>query len=155
GTDHVMIGVGGKLSAKDWKIEPNIGEAGERRAPVCDVRQYLKPFWKGDTVYNETMLLYSTGGGNAEGRLMFQPDRVVSVRNFGLDTVFIAGTDYRVEGRRVVRLAGSRMPYRADTSFDRAKDLAWFNLQAQWVVVTYVHHDQWAGPVPAYQGNRL
>ena len=47
------------------------------------------------------------------------------------------------------------MPFRSDTSFDRKTDLAWYNLQSQWVVVTYTHHDKWAGPVPSYQGDRL
>lgn len=47
------------------------------------------------------------------------------------------------------------MPYRADTSFGLKEDLAWYNLQSQWVVVTYMHHDRWAGPVPAAKGGRL
>jgi lysophospholipase L1-like esterase len=46
------------------------------------------------------------------------------------------------------------MRFRADTSFDR-KDLAWYNLQSQWVVVSYTHHDRWAGAVPSYGGERL
>lgn len=46
------------------------------------------------------------------------------------------------------------MPFRPDSSFDK-KDLAWYNLQSQWVVVTYTHHDKWKGPVPAYSGDRL
>jgi lysophospholipase L1-like esterase len=87
--------------------------------------------------------------------LLFQPDRVLSVRSFGLDTVYKEGVDYKVDGRRLLRLTGSRMPFRADTSFDRAKDLAWYNLQSLWVVVTYTHHDSWGGPVPAGKGDRL
>lgn len=52
-------------------------------------------------------------------------------------------------------MPGSRMPFQSDGSFDRLKDLAWYNLQSQWVVVTYTHHDKWAGPVPANKGDRL
>jgi beta-galactosidase len=153
-TAYVVIGVqkdtaGGMLEMKDWKIEPNIGETGERHAPLCNLHQYLKPFWKGDTIYNETVLLYP-----GEGRLLFQPDRVLSVRSFGLDTVYREGVDYRIEGRRLVRLPDSRMPFRTESSFDK-KDLAWYSLQSQWVVVTYTHHDKWAGTVPAYKGDRL
>jgi lysophospholipase L1-like esterase len=47
------------------------------------------------------------------------------------------------------------MPFRADTSFDTKKDLAWFNLQSQWVVVTYTHHDKWDGPVPVFKGSKV
>jgi lysophospholipase L1-like esterase len=150
GTSYAVIGVEGVLRVTDWTIEPNIGETSAPHAPECDLRQYLKPFWRGDTIYNETVLLYPD-----EGRLMFQPDRVLSVRNFGLDTVYREGVDYRIEGRKLVRLAGSRMPFRADTSFDRKNDLAWYDLQSQWVVVTYTHHDVWAGPLPANKGDRL
>ncbi|HUB59729.1 MAG TPA: beta-galactosidase [Puia sp.] len=155
GTKYAVIGVEGALEAKDWKIEPNIGETSGRHAPECNLQEYLKPFWKSDTIYNETVLMYSAGGGIPEGRLLFEPDRVLSVRSFGLDTVYRPGVDYQVSGRRLVRLAGSRMPFRADSSFDRSKDLAWYDLQSQWVVVTYTHHDRWAGPVPAYKGERL
>jgi beta-galactosidase len=153
GTAYVVIGA--TDSASDWKIEPNIGETSVRHDPLCNLRQYLQPFWRSDTIYNETILLYSTASGAAEGRLLFTPDRVLAVKNFGLDTVYREGVDYRISGREVMRLAGSRMPFRADTSFDTAKDLAWYTLQSQWVVVTYTHHDQWNGPTPTYQGDRL
>jgi len=154
GTQYVRIGVSSGLVADSLKVELNVGETHERHTPLGDLRQYLRPFWRGDTVYNETVLLYSVGGGPAEGRLLYRPDRILSVRNFGLDTFYKAGTDYRLEGRRIVRLAGSAMRFRGDTSFDR-KDLAWYNLQSQWVVVSYTHHDRWPGPVPAYSGGRL
>jgi hypothetical protein len=85
---------------------------------------------------------------------LFQPDRILAVQNFGLDTTYREGTDYRVSDRTIIRLAGSRMPFRADSSFDK-KDLAWYNLQSQWVVVTYTHHDKWEGPVPRYKGDQL
>jgi beta-galactosidase len=160
GTSYMVIGArkdaaDGILEMKDWKIEPNVGETSGLHAPECDLRQYLEPLWKRDTVYNETVLLYSTGGGPTEGRLLFTPDRILSVRSFGLDTVYREGVDYRIEGHRIVRVAGSGMAFRTESSFDRLKDLAWYNLQSQWVVVTYTHHDQWAGPVPAYKGDRL
>ena len=144
-----------KLYVGGITAEPNIGEATAPAAPDCNLRQYLEPFWKNDTVYNETVLLYSGGGGSAEGRLLYQPDQILSVKNFGLDTLYREGKDYRIDGQRVLRLEGSGMSWRGDGSFDREKDLAWYNLQSQWVAVTYTHHDRWAGPVPAFKGDRL
>jgi lysophospholipase L1-like esterase len=47
------------------------------------------------------------------------------------------------------------MPFRTDTSFDRKTDLAWFNLQSQWVVVTYTHQDKWKGPVPSFKADKM
>lgn len=46
------------------------------------------------------------------------------------------------------------MPFRTDGSFDK-KDLGWFNLQSQWVVVTYTHKDKWVGPTPSYKGEMM
>ncbi len=149
GTAYVRIGVSAGLSFDSLAVELNVGEQKPAHAPLCDLRAYMRPFWKGDTVYNETVLLLS-----GEGRLLYQPDRILSVRNYGLDTVYRAGVDYRVEGRRIVRLPGSPMRWRPDGSFDN-KDLAWFDLQSQWVVVSYVHSDRWRGPVPVYSGERL
>lgn len=146
GTAYVRIGVSEGVVADSVKVELNAGEQREPHAPLCDLKAYMKPFWKGDTVYNETVLV--------EGTLLYQPDRILSVRNYALDTSFVAGKDYRVEGRRIVRLPGSRMRFRTASSFDK-KDLAWYNLQSQWVVVSYTHHDRWRGPVPEYQGARL
>jgi len=171
GTKYVMIGAGkegvggkdgagkgeagGMLQVGDWKIEPNIGETGVPHAPLCNLRQYMKPFWHSDTIYNETVLLYSAAGAVAGGRLLYQPDRILSVRNFALDTTYREGTDYRVNDRTITRLAGSPMPWVADSLFDGKKDLAWYNLQSRWVVVTYTHHDKWEGPVPGYKGDQL
>jgi hypothetical protein len=153
GTAYAVIGATG--AASDWKIEPNIGETGVRHDPLCNLRQYLHPFWRSDTIYNETILLYSTAGGTADGRCLYRPDKILSVRNFSLDSVYHQGTDYLLHDRTLTRTPGSRMPFRADTSFDKKNDLAWYNLQSQWVVVTYTHHDKWDGPAPSYQGDRL
>lgn len=149
GTRYVRIGVSEGLVLDSLGVDLNVGETKPLHAFRGDLHRYLRPFWKGDTVVNETVLLDSTGG-----RLLYQSDRILWVRNFGLDTVYKEGVDYRIEGRRIVRLPGSAMPWRADSSFDR-KDLAWYNLQSQWVVVSYVHHDRWKGPVPEYSGERL
>ncbi|HTR29028.1 MAG TPA: beta-galactosidase [Puia sp.] len=145
----------GKVFSGGVDVQPNIGETGERHPPLCDLREYLEPFWKGDTVHNETVLMYSKGGAGAEGQLLFDPDRVIAVRGYGLDMNYSEGVDYRLDGKKLTRVAGSKMPFRADTTFELKKDLAWYNLQSQWVVVTYTHHDRWTGPVPAAKGDRL
>ncbi len=154
GTAYLVVGARGILYVDSLSMERNVGEPVKRHASLCDLGQYLRPFWNSDTIFNETVLLYSVGGAPAMGRLLYQPDRILSVRNYGLDTSYARGVDYRVEGRTILRLAGSKMPWRADTSFSK-KDLAWYNLQSQWVVVSYTHRDRWKGAVPAYSGDQL
>ncbi|GGB17497.1 family 43 glycosylhydrolase [Puia dinghuensis] len=157
-TAFLTVGVGGdgQLPAVDSvQVTVDVGEKAVKHEPLCDVRQYLRPFWKGDTVFNETVLLYAAEGAEASGRLLYRPDRILAVRSYGLDTIYREGVDYSVRGDSIARLPGSAMRFRADSSFDRQRDLAWYNLQSQWVVVTYTHHDKWVGPVPSYAGDRL
>jgi lysophospholipase L1-like esterase len=150
----VDAGAPGSVWVDSLQVDLNAGAALAYHAPLADLDDYTRPFWKGGLVSNETVLLYSEQGAPAAGRLLYQPDRIVSIRSFDLKTPYQEGRDYTLTGRTLTRVSGSRMPYRADTSFDQ-KDFAWFNLQSQWVVVTYTHHDPWKGPQPAYKGNLL
>ena len=47
------------------------------------------------------------------------------------------------------------MPFRADTSFDRKNNLAWYGLQSQWCLVSYSHKGRWEGPIPQYMATHL
>jgi lysophospholipase L1-like esterase len=158
GTKYAEIGIedgatgNGFIYADDFSIETNIGVPKTIHQPICNLDQYMEPFWKSDTVYNETVLLYAVNGKPAEGKLLFMPSKILAVKKFDLSTSYTPGTDYNLNGNVITRTANSAMPFRADTSFDTKKDLAWFNTQSQWVVVTYTHKDKWDGPVPQYKG---
>jgi len=145
----------GYIYADDFKIESDVTRHKIKHSVEVDLDQYMRPFWQSDTIYNETVLLYSVNGKPAEGKLLYQPDRILSVKSFDLHTTYTSGKDYSLNGNVMKRSSGSAMLYRADTSFDTKKDLTWFNTQSQWVVVTYTHHDKWTGPIPAYKGNLL
>jgi len=161
GTKYAEIGVEndsageGFIFVDDFSIETNIGVPKTIHQPLCNLDQYMEPFWKSDTVYNETVLLYSANGKPADGRLLYTPSKILSVKKFDLSTSYAPGTDYTLNGRVITRTEKSGMPFRADTSFDTKKDLAWFDIQSQWVVVTYTHSDKWNGPVPQYKGGQI
>lgn len=153
------------LYADEFSVDINIGVPYTPHQPTCDLDQYLRPFWSSDTIFNETVLLYSAGGQAAKGRLLYQPDKILSIKSFDGTVAYEKGTDYHLDGNTIIRSqpdgdpgggsVRSRMPFRADTSFDTKKDFAWYNLQSQWVVVTYTHKDPWTGPVPEYKGDRM
>jgi len=161
GASYMEIGIEksatkGFIYADDFSINANaLPHSKIKHRPAVNLDQYMRPFWHSDTIYNETVLLYSVNGKPADGKLLFTPDRVLSVKSYDLKNTYAEGKDYSFTGSTITRMADSTMPWRADTSFDTKKDLAWFNTQSQWVVVTYTHHDQWKGPVPAYKGNLL
>ena len=122
--------------------------------PVCDLGQYLQPFWGGKTVYNETVLMLSENGQPATGRLMFNPTRILSVKNYGLTTNYTKGTDYTLDGRNLVCAPSSRMMQVKDADLMKG-ELNWNEMIGKQVMVTYEHDDNWTGPVPGYLGDRL
>jgi hypothetical protein len=157
---YLEVGIENDPSAKaaiytdDFSINADVAPVSKHQ-PQIDLDRYMRPMWKTDTIFNETVLLYAKNGAAANGRLLYQPDHILSVKSFDGKSSFTEGKDYSVGQNVVERLQGSSMPYRADTSFDSKKDLAWFNTQSQWVVVTYTHHDRWSGPLPVYKGDLL
>jgi len=142
----------GYIYTDDFSIETNIGAPKTKHDPLCNLDQYMKPFWRSDTIYNETVLLFSKNGAPANGKLLFRPDRILSVKNFPQTAEYKNGADYTLDGNVITRQANSQMPFRADTSFDTTNNLAWFNTQSQWVTVSYTHHDKWDGPTSGYKG---
>ncbi|HEY2721162.1 MAG TPA: GDSL-type esterase/lipase family protein [Chitinophagaceae bacterium] len=160
-TDYMEIGAGrdstgqGAVYIDEFNIETNIGVPAKKHDPLVDLDKYMEPFWKSDTIYNETVLLYSVNGKKAEGKLLYTPEQVLSVKDFGLQTDYKKGIDYTLNGNIISRDEKSTMPFRADTSFDTQNDLAWFNLQSQWIVVTYTHRGKWGSDPFPYKGDKL
>jgi len=148
-------GVTGKISVDSFKTVLEAGSSAKKYSPLCDLDQYMLPFWKSDTIYNETILLMSENGAAATGRLLFTPAKILSVKSFDLKTGYSKTTDYALNGRTISRRKNSGMPFRTDTSFDTKNNLAWYNLQSQWIVVTYTHKDHWAGTAPVFKANKL
>jgi hypothetical protein len=145
----------GQISVDGFKAISDPENNSGKHSPSCNLDQYMRPFWKSDTIYNETVLLLSRNGTAATGRLLYEPSKVLSVKSFDLKTVYSNGKDYSLDGRTITRRSNSKMPFRSDTSFDSRNNLAWYNLQSQWVIVTYLHKDHWAGPVPVFKGEML
>lgn len=146
----------GFIYADDFAIKANaLPHSKVKHEPIVDLDQYMKPFWNSDTIYNETVLLYAANGKPADGKLLYTPDHILSVKSYDLKNKYAEGSDYTIAGNIITRSVASSMPFRTDTSFDTKKDLAWFNTEPQWVVVTYTHHNKWTGPVPQYKGNLL
>ena len=140
----------GVFYADDLVLSP----APIKHQPGVNLDEYMRPFWHSDTIYNETVLLYAKNDEAAMGKLMYQPDQVLSVKSYDLKKSYAAESDYRLNGKEMIRTVNSSMPFSADTSFAKT-DLAWFNNQSKWVVVSYIHHDSWDGTTPKFKGQLL
>ncbi|HEY4936194.1 MAG TPA: family 43 glycosylhydrolase [Puia sp.] len=145
----------GSVYADSLNVQLNIAKPSEIHAPNCNLDEYMQPFWNSDTIYNETVLMYSESGRLAKGRLLFIPGHIILIKSYDLASEYKKGNDFTVQGNLITRSVHSEMPFRADTSFDAQHDLAWYNLQSQWIVVTYTHHDKWTGSRPSFKGDKL
>ncbi len=160
-TRYAKIGIAsdsmnsGSLFADSLKVQLNIGEPPEKHLPECNLDEYMKYFWNSDTIYNETVLMYSNSSMPAMGKLLFKPDHIISVKSYDLKSQYDIGKDYIVRSNSIIRSTHSKMMFRTDSSFNLHQDLAWYNLQSQWIVVTYTHHDKWTGPIPFFKGDKL
>jgi lysophospholipase L1-like esterase len=124
--------------------------------PQCNLYQYLRPFWSADTIYNETILMYQkTGATEVNGKLLFIPRSIVSVKSFDQIKVFDQPTDFTVNGRTIVKTGSSAMPYTKESDLDFA-DYNWNIMQSKWITVTYIpDRSGWKGPVFGYKGDKM
>ncbi len=131
----------------------------------------MKPLWQGNTMYNESLLLVSSGGGAAQAPLLFTPTKILSVRNARLDIEYIENVDWTYANGVLMRTSNSRIPYLTNSDlypvnysqYATAKtgggyilyheDSFWHDRQ---IVVTYTHAPgAWTGPIPAFAGSNL
>ena len=116
-----------------------------------DLMQLL---WQGSRVTQEAVALLAGPGEAAAGTLLLRPTRVVSVTSYDGRTTYLEGIDFKVVGRTLVALAGSRMQT-IETAKLHQGELAWNEVGGRQVLVTYEHQDRWIGPVPPFVGSEL
>jgi len=119
-----------------------------------DFSRDMQPFWRGNTVRDEAVLMLADQGKPATGRLMFKPTRILSVRDYGLTTRYVEGADYTVDGRNLVCTPASRMT-QVKTAGLLKGELAWNEIGGKQVMASYEHEDSWTGPPPVYLGENM
>lgn len=122
--------------------------------PQVDLDAAMRPIWKGNEVWDESVLLLAEGERAASGRLLFRPTKIKGVKDEAQGKTFVEGKDYRIEGDRIFAVKGSSIPIMRDTEFAKG-EFPWTRLDGRHVFVTYEHGETWHGPVPSYQGDRL
>ena len=69
----------------------------------------LRPYWMGNVIYNEQLMVVEKDGV-VEGHLLYNPIRIVSVRDWTLQTEYVEGVDYVVNGNTITLPEGSSIP---------------------------------------------
>lgn len=78
------------------------------------------PFWNGKIMYNESVMMISKGGKPAEATLLFQPKKILSVRNAGLNIEYQEGVDWQYKNGRLTLLPDSKATYMTDSILTNA-----------------------------------
>ncbi|MCQ2387538.1 MAG: SGNH/GDSL hydrolase family protein [Clostridia bacterium] len=71
-------------------------------------RVHLKPIWEGDIVYDELVTFI---GETSSATLLFNPTEVLCVRDFHFEEEYTENVDFKIEGNKIIRLKGSKIPY--------------------------------------------
>lgn len=76
-----------------------------------DIESLTRPFWKGKTVENESVMMLSENDETPWAKLFFKPDEILSVQSSDLKREYIRGKDWEFKEGRIIRLPDSEMPY--------------------------------------------
>ena len=134
-----------------------------------DFKTYMKPYWSGDFMANESVLF---AGEEGTASLLYTPRGGVSVRSCDLQTEYKEGVDYLLSGNRLTRLPGSSMPYFTEEELypseqveqsraGRFPEKPWILFgEGSWIAqhqvfVSYFHDDKWEGVIPEDQSSKL
>ena len=132
-----------------------------------DKNEYLRPFWKGGKITNETVMFV---GKEDVGVLLYKPRKIISVKNYFLDREYIQGKDYLVKDNKIYRLS-DEIPFWQEseyypTVFERYRIGANKEIcdrlggerflkygegdtfTKMQIAVTYEHCGKWNGPTP-------
>ncbi len=81
------------------------------------------PFFDGNIIYNETVMLRTQEDGTGLGYLRFEPTKIISVRDYTLKNVFAEGTDYVIDGNSIAAPAGSKIGHWTDKQMHGEEDI--------------------------------
>lgn len=115
----------------------------------------MHPFWQGNTMTNESMLLVSYNGGTPEAPFLFPYTNIIAVKNAALTITYTPGTDWLYANNKLILPTGSRIPYVKDIDLapNMSIDPAYFHEHQ--IAVTYTHSGTWQGPIPIYASSTL
>lgn len=135
-----------------------------------DIDSWMSPIWKGDTTVNETVLFV---GDRKEAKLLYDIDKIVSVRTSDLQKEYKAGVDFDVKDGILVKPEGSTIVVATEDYYYSSNpgapqvvlltkrdgvdtntiyDEAICRFQT---AVTYTHKNPWDGFIPQNQSERF
>lgn len=150
--------------------------AGGAEKPVSEatysLHDCMAPFWTGDTMINESVIMVANGTELPKVRLLFPAIKILSVKNTALNKEYKEGVDWTYEKEFLRLLPSSSAPSMTlDQLYPKEKKEGWTFPKVgggfvRWreghyfhdrqLCVTYTHEKNlWEGPVPKYADETL
>jgi len=123
-------------------------------------------FWKSTTMYNESVMMVSKMDELPTARLLFKPDKILSVKNAGLNVEYIEGKDWEYKDNQLRLLKGSKAAYFTEQELHPDSASGTFPGKAggyilfregsffheHQLAITYTHSSNaWHGPIPVFK----
>ncbi|SDL35603.1 Lysophospholipase L1 [Pedobacter sp. ok626] len=157
-----------------FSISTTYGQGIEARwKDHINLKSYLNPFWKTDTITDEIVQIIKDGE-IASGPLLFKAKKILSVRSADLSKTFLEGKDWIYENGRI------KLTDRSNIPFIKQEDLAFKTMKKDWsmegkkkgefvlfnegtyfrsmqISITYLpdRSKKWLGPLPKFSGQSL
>lgn len=136
---------------------------------------YMLPYWDTDIIYNENVYpLCNKDGSIDDIELMYDVDRIVSVKNYELTEEYREGIDYEIVDGKLRILTSGNIPtvsydrhyftYNASGTYKMINPIGnrtyvrfeeGFNIPKSQLAITYTHTDSWTGYIPENKGDQL
>nr|WP_082855947.1 SGNH/GDSL hydrolase family protein [Mucilaginibacter sp. L294] len=143
-------------------------------ANYINLDAYSKPFWKTDTIVDESVQVIRADDEEATAGLLFNPKKILSVKAANYSKTFTAGKDWKLINGKIVFSKQSSVPFfRAEELFSR-KEIPGHSINgktkgtytlfgehayitSRQIIVTYVKEksSNWQGPVPLFAETTL
>lgn len=150
----------------EWKIEEFTTHMNS-----YDLDTYTLPYWEGNTVYHESVMVRKEKDGTvSEIPLLYPADVILSVRSSDLKTVYERGKDWELQNGKLVILTDSDVPFMtyeeyypsvaSENSFAAVQGgNIYFSegsvLHKKQLAVTYKHSASWEGFLPSAKGHLM
>ncbi len=139
------------------------------------LEDYTLPYWDTPIIYNENVYPLENPDGSIDDiTLMYDIDRIVTVKNYELNVEYKEGVDYEIVDGKLRILQSGSIPtvsfnrhyfkYQAGGTYRLREPFGGytyvrfeegFNIPKSQLAITYTHTDEWEGYIPPNQGEKL
>lgn len=96
-----------------------------------DLHQYMEPFWKSDTIYDETILPIKDGNDFALARLLFKAKKIIYVKDAYLKKKFKCGRDWIYKDGKIILPQNSSIPFFSKDDLVFTKEKPWLSFNSK------------------------